>query len=135
MSKSVFILVLTASSYSESIVDRLRLPTHPFRSRYLHPNHLCCQLLQSGVWTLLTSLTSKSESATASRNTISSAQKPKIRSPLSESLKRSVLKTGCAFLRLDFQKLSHFRFVHKDHAKWLGGSSGSRVLLLLTRFS
>ena len=37
---------------------------------------------------------------------------------LSESLKRSVLKTGNAFLRLDFQKLSHFRFVHKDGAKW-----------------
>ena len=66
---------------------------HPFRSRYLHPNHHCCQFLQSNVWALLTSLTSKSESATASRSTISSARRPENRS-LSESLKRSILKTS-----------------------------------------
>ena len=89
---------------------------HQFQSRYLHPNHYCCQLLQSDVWTLLTSLTSKSESATASRSTMSSARKPKNRLSLSESLKRSILKTGNVCLRLDFQKLSHFHFVHKDMA-------------------
>ena len=92
----------------------------PFRSRYLHPNHHCCQLLQSNVWTLLTSLMRKSESATASRSTISSAQKPKNRSSLSESLKRSVSITGNAFLRLDFQKHSQFHFVHKDNANGAG---------------
>ena len=81
---------------------------------HLHPNHRCCQLLKSNVWTLLTSLTSMSEPAAASRSTISSAHKLKNRSSLSESLKRSVLKTGNTFLHLDFQKLSHFRFVYKD---------------------
>ena len=35
------------------------------------------------------------------------------------------MKTSNAFLRLDFQKLSHFRFVHKDNANGVGGSSGS----------
>ena len=45
------------------------------------------------------------------------------------------MKTGNAFLRLDFQKLSHFRFKHKDNANGEGGSSGSLVLLLFTRFS
>ena len=45
------------------------------------------------------------------------------------------MKTGNAFLRLDFQKLSHFRFEHKDNANGAGGSSGSLVLLLFTRFS
>ena len=45
------------------------------------------------------------------------------------------LKTGNTFLRPDFQKLSHFRFIHKDNAKWRGGSSGNLVLLLFTRFS
>ena len=108
---------------------------HPFQSQYLHPNHHCCQLLQSHVWTLLTSLRSKSESAIASWSTISSARKPKNHLSLSESLKRSILKTGNMFLWLDFQKLSHFRFIHKDNAKWCGGSSGSLVLLLFTRFS
>ena len=136
MSKSMFILVLTAKSYRESIrsltghVCRL----HLFRSRYLHPNHSCCHLLQPDVWTLLTSLVSNSESATASRSIISSVRKPENRSLLSESLKRYVLKTVNVFLRLDFQKLSHFRFVHKDNAKWFRGSSGS-LILLFKRFS
>ena len=49
-------------------------------------------------------------------------------------MKRSVLKTSNAFLRLSFQKHSHFRFVHKDNAKWCRVSSGSLVLLLFTRF-
>ena len=83
---------------------------------------------------VLTSLTSNSESATAFQSIISSAWRLKSRSSLSESLKRSVLKTGNAFLQLNFQKLSHFCFVHKDNAKWRGGSSGSLVLLLFTRF-
>ena len=119
---------------NRSSVGRV-LRLNPFKSRYLHPSHHYCQLLQSDVWTLLTSLTSKSKSATASQSTISSARKPKNRSSLFESLKRSVLKTGNAFLRLDFQKLSHFCFVHKDNAKWREGGSGSLVLLLFTRFS
>ena len=97
-----------------SIGRVLRL--HLFLSRYLHPNYHCCHLLQSDVWTLLISLRSKSESATASQSTISSAWKPKNRSSLSESFKRSVLKTNNAFLQLDFQKLSHFCFIHKDNA-------------------
>ena len=108
---------------------------HPFWSRYLHLNYHCCQLLQSDVWTLLTSLTSNSESATAPGSIISSAQKPENRLSLSESLKRSFLKTGNAFLWLDFQKLPHFCFVHKDNAKWRGGSRGSLVLLLFMGFS
>ena len=115
---------------NRSSISRVRR-LHPFRSRYLHPNHHCCQLLQSDVWTLLTSLTLKSESAIASRSTISSARKPKNRLSLSESLKRSVLKTGNAFLRLNFQKVSHFRFEHKDNAKW----RRSIVILLFMRFS
>ena len=119
------------NQFSISCVRRL----HPFRSQYLHPNHHCCQLLQSDVWPLLTSLTSNSRSATASWSTISSAQKPENRSLLSESLKRSVLKTSNAFFRLDFQKLSHFRFILKDNAKWCGGSSGSLTPLLFMRFS
>ena len=119
---------------NRSSIGRVRR-LHPFRSRYLHPNHHCCQLLQSDVWTLLTSLTLKSESAIASRSTISSARKPKNRLSLSESLKRSVLKTGNAFLRVNFQKVSHFRFEHKDNAKWHGRSSRSLVLLLFMRFS
>ena len=131
MSKSLFILVLTVNWSLIGNVCRL----HPFWSQYLHPNHHCCQLLQSDLWTLLTSLTSKSESAIASWSIISSARKPVNRSLLSESLKRSILKTGNAFLRLHFQKLSHFRFIHKDNAKWCGGSSGSLILLLFTRFS
>ena len=93
---------------------------HLFRSRYLHPNHHCCQLLQSDVWTLLTSLVSNSECATASLSIISSAWKPENHLSSSESLKRSVLKTSNAFFGLDFQELSHFRFVHKDNAKWWG---------------
>ena len=108
---------------------------HLFWLRSLYPNHHCCQLLQSDVWTLLTSLTSKSKSATASQSTITSARKPQNRSSLSESLKRSILKTSNAFLRLNFQKLTHFCFVDKDNAKWRKGSSGSLVLLLFTRFS
>ena len=51
------------------------------------------------------------------------------------SSKRPVSKTGNAFLRLDFKKLSHFRFEHKDNANGAGGSSRSLVLLLFTRFS
>ena len=45
-----------------------------------------------------------------------------------------ILKTGNAFLQFDFQKLSYFRFVHKDNAKWHSWSSRSPVLLLFTRF-
>ena len=107
---------------------------HPFRSRYLHPNHHCCQLFHFDVWTLLTSLTSNSESAKTSQS-ISSVRKPENRLSLSELLKRSILKICNAFLWPDFQKLSHFHFVHKDNAKWRGRSSGSLVLLLFTRFS
>ena len=73
----------------------------------------CCQYSSQ---TLLASLTSMLESATASRSTKSSARKRKNRSSLSESLKRSILKTINVFLQLDFQKLSHFRFIHKDSA-------------------
>ena len=51
------------------------------------------------------------------------------------SSKRPVSKTGNAFLRLDLKKLSHFHFEHKDNANGTGGSSGSLVLLLFTRFS
>ena len=103
---------------------------HPFRLQYLCPNHHCSHLLQSDVWTLLTSLKSKFESTTAPQSTLSSAQ-----SSLSESSKRPVSKTGSAFLRLDFKKLSHFRFEHKDNANGAGGSSRSLVLLLFMRFS
>ena len=46
--------------------------------------------------------------------------KPKNRSSLFESLKRSVLKTGNTFLRLNFQKLFHFHFIHKDNANGVG---------------
>ena len=76
--KSVFILVLTAISYGELIVDRPHSLIPPIRSRYLRPNHHYSQLLQSDVWTLLTSLTLKSESGTASRITISSARSHRI---------------------------------------------------------
>ena len=72
---------------------------HPFQSWYLHPNYHCCQALQSNVRTLLTSLMSKSQF---------------------QSWKRSVFKTSNAFLRLDFQELPHFRFVHKDNANGTG---------------
>ena len=118
-----------ANSFGES-VGHIRW-LHPFRSRYLHPNYHCCHLLQSDVGTLLTSLTSTSESATASLSTISSARKPKNRLSLSEPLKRSVLKTGNAFLWLNFQKRSHFRFVHKDNAKWCRGSSRSLITVII----
>ena len=103
---------------------------HPFQSWYLHPNRCCCQLLQSDVWTLLTSLTLKFESATAVRSTISSARKPKNHSSEEIHLENRQLISST-----DFQKVSHFRFVHKDNAKWCGESSGSLVLLLFTRFS
>ena len=104
---------------NQSPIGRVRR-LHLSRSRYVHPNYHCCQLLQSNVWTLLTSLMSKSESATASRSTISLAWKAKNLSLLCESLKRSVLKTGNALLRLEFHKLSHFHFIHKDNAKGAG---------------
>ena len=90
---------------NRSLIGRVR-HLNPIRLQYLHPNHHCCQLLKSNVWTLLTSLTLKSESATASQSTISSVQKPKNRLSLFESLKRSILKTDNAFLRLDFKKNS-----------------------------
>ena len=51
------------------------------------------------------------------------------------SSKRPVSKTSNAFLRLDFKKLSHFRFEHKNNTNGAGGSSGSLVLLLFMRFS
>ena len=95
---------------------------------HLHPNHHCCQLLKSSVWKLLTSLTSMSEPAAASQSATSSAQKSKNRLS-SESLKRSVLKTGSAFLQLNFQKLSLSLCVQRH-----GGSSRSLILLLFTRF-
>ena len=44
-------------------------------------------------------------------------------------------KPATRFFDFDFQKLSHFRFEHKDNANGAGGSSGSLVLLLFTRFS
>ena len=44
------------------------------------------------------------------------------------------MKTGNAFLRLDFQKLSHSRFTQRQ-CKWCGESSRNLVLLLVTRFS
>ena len=119
---------------NRSSFSRVR-QVHPFWSQHLHPNHHCCQLLQYDVRTLLTSLKLKSESVTASRSTMSPAWKSKNHSSLSKSLKRYVLKTSTTFLQLDFQKLSHFRFIHKDNAKWRGGSSVSLVLLLFTRFS
>ena len=50
-------------------------------------------------------------------------------------VEETLSKTGNAFLRLEFQKRSHFHFVHKDNANGAGGSSGSLVLLLFTRFS
>ena len=106
-----------AISYGKSIVDWSCSLSPPVPIAISSSNHHCCQIIQSDVWTLLTSLTLKSESATASRSTISSARKPKNCSS-SESLKRCVSKTSNAFLLLDFQKLSHFRFVHKDNAKW-----------------
>ena len=53
---------------------------------------------------------------------------------MSESLKRSILKTGHTFFNSTF-KNSHFCFVHKDNAKWCGRSSGSLILLLFTRFA
>ena len=84
----------------------------------------------------MTSLMSKSESATASRNTISSARKPKKRSSLSESLKRSVLKTGNAFLWLELKNSLTFASYTKimQNGTGEGGSSRSLVLLLFTRF-
>ena len=120
----MFILVLTANSYGESIVYWPRSLTASVPLRYLHLNHHCCQLLQFGVWTLLTSLMSKSESATAFQSTISSARKSKNRSSSSESLKRSVLKTGNAFLRLDFQKLS---LTFASHKKTMQNGAGDVV--------
>ena len=108
---------------------------HPFRSRYLRPNHHCSHLLQSNEWTLLTSLTSKSESAKASQAQYLQYESHRIVHHCLISSKRPVSKTGNAFLRLDFKKLSHFRFEHKDNANGAGGSSGSLVLLLFTRFS
>ena len=107
---------------------------HPLQSQYLHPKYHCCHLLQAHVWTLLTLLMSESESATTSRSTISSARKPKNHSLLSESLKRSVLKTSNVFLWLDFQKLSLSHRTQR-RCKMAWGSSGSLILLLFTRFS
>ena len=119
---------------SGRLTDQVFIMTLPLPIRPVIILHIS-EILQSDVWTLQTSLTSNSESATASQSMISSVQKPENRLSLSESLKRSVLKTGDVFLRLDYQKLSHFRFIHKDNATWRGGSGGSLILLLFTRFS
>ena len=119
MSKSVFVLVLMAISYSESMVDRLRSPTPPV------------SIAISSSQSPLLSVTPVQCTDTANfisvgvrvcysfpKHNIFSTKAKEL--SLSELLKRSILKTGNAFLRLDFQKLSHFRFVRKDNANGTG---------------
>ena len=135
-SKSVFILVLTAISYGESIVDRPRSPTPPV------------PIAISSSESPLLSFTPVRWMNTANFINIKvrvcySFSKHNIFSTKAiESFiivwyrrRDPVSKTGNAFLRLDFQKLSHFCFEHKDNANGAGGSSRSLVLLLFTRFS
>ena len=164
MSKSVFVLVLTVNSCGESIVNWLRLLTPPVpiaispsqspllsvtpvrcmdTANFINVEFQVCYSFSKHnifsvkaresfvvVW-IIEEVRLENWQRICLNHWRGPSWKPATH--LSESLKRSVLKTGNAFLQLDFQKLSHF--VHKDNAKWRRGSSGSRVLLLFTRFS
>ena len=130
----MFILVLTANSYVESIVDHPRSPTTPVPTAISSSKSPLLSVTPVRCMNTANFINVKVQVATPFQSTISSVRKPKNRLSSSESLKRSVLKTGNVFLQLDFQKPSHLCFVHKDNVKWCGGSSGSLVLLLFTRF-
>ena len=171
----MLILVLTAISYGESIVDRPRLSTPPVpiaisssQSSLLSITPVQCtetaNFINVKVWVCYSFLKHNIFSMEAIESFVvvwfieDPSWKPAtcfLDLTLKNSLKRSVLKTGNAFLRLDFtkfiedirlenrQRVSSTRFLKtlsllpwtQRQCNGMGGSSESLVLLLFTRFS
>ena len=126
-SKSVFIIVLMAISYSESIVDWPHSPTPPVpialsssQSPLLSVTPVWCMDTANFIIVKVRVCYSLSKHNIFSTKAIESFVVVWI-----------VSKTGNAFLRLDFQKLSYFRFLHKDNAKGAGGRWGGVVVEVL----
>ena len=123
MSKSVFILVLTVNSYSESIVDQPRAPAPPVpiaifssQSPLLSVTPFRCMdtanFINVKVWVCYSFLKHNVFSAKAKESFV-----------VTWIIEEIHLENRQRVSHLDFQKLSHFRFIHKDNAKWHGGSA------------
>ena len=109
---------------------------HPFdRSRYLHPNHHRCQLLQSDVWTLSHFINVEVRVCYSFSKHIIFSTKAIESFAAVWIVKETRLENWQRVSSTRLSKTLSLSLPTHRQCKWRGGSSGSLILLLFMRSS